>query len=55
LRKSIKQTITQLEKIDMQRAETAVKGIEQLRKLKVFAKGKSGTEIIREWRNKRRL
>ncbi len=54
LRQSIDSTLRDLEKIDKRRALSALKVAEHLRKEKAFSKGKSGVELIREWRNKQR-
>ena len=54
LRRSITETIDRRERIDTAKATEACKRIDALRKKGMFHKGKSSTEIIREWREKRR-
>ena len=54
LRKLIVEQIDKIERIDVLRAERAAKEMDVIRKSKVFDKGRSSTEIIREWRQKRR-
>ena len=40
---------------DFQKAKKASDDMERIRKSGVFNKGKTGVEIIREWRNKRKF
>lgn len=54
LRNSIANTLENLDKIDVHRAEAAAKTIDALRAEKCFTKGKKSVEVIREWREKRR-
>ncbi len=54
LRKSIAEQLEELESIDVGRAKRAAQNMDKIRKSKIFDKGKSGAEIIREWREKRR-
>lgn len=54
LRKAIAEQLERLEQIDEERARKAAKQIDEIRKSKVFDKGKTSTEIIREWREKRK-
>lgn len=50
LRRLIVEQLKNLERIDFLRAEHAAKEMDAIRKSKVFDKGRSSTEIIREWR-----
>ena len=54
LRKSILQALENMDQIDRGRAGMASKTMDTLRSAKVFAKGKSSVEVIREWRERRR-
>lgn len=54
LRKSIIKKLEGLERIDVARAKQAVKSMDAIRKAKIFDKGKSSVEVIREWRRKRK-
>jgi len=54
LRKSILQTLTNMDRIDSMRATAAVKMMNSLQKTKMFIKGKTSVEVIREWREKRK-
>lgn len=54
LRKSIAEQIEKTERIDYERAQQAIKRTLAIRKLRLFDYGKSSTELIREWRLKRR-
>jgi hypothetical protein len=54
LRRSIKQQLAELEHIDTVRAHRALESAEHIRKSGIFAGGKTGAEIIREWRDKRK-
>lgn len=40
---------------DVERAKKASESADKIRKSGIFNGGKTGTEIIREWRNKRRF
>ncbi len=53
LRNSIQETIEKIDTIDRKRAETASEIIDAFRKRRIFASGKKGVEVIREWRDKR--
>ena len=54
LRKSISERLEELERIDAEKARKALASINSIRKNKVFDGGRNSTEIIREWREKRR-
>lgn len=54
LRKSIAEQLEKLEQIDTLRARQAAKEMDAIRDSRIFDKGKASTEIIREWRQKRR-
>ena len=54
LRNSVAEKLEELASIDFKRAEEATKLLTEVRKSKVFDKGKSSEEIIREWREKRK-
>ncbi len=54
LRKSIEQKIDEVEQIDIVRAKHATEMLKQMRDKRVFDKGKTTGELIREWRDKRR-
>lgn len=54
LRNSIVEKLEKLEQIDIQTAKKALRDIAQLRKARTFDHGKNSTEIIREWREKRK-
>ncbi len=55
--KVIKQRIEKSEEghFDIARAKKAANDIVKIRKSGIFDGGKTGTEIIREWRDKRRF
>ena len=56
LRKSIINELSKREEVDKERIKEASKQIDKLRESGAFSSGKkSGTEIIREWRNKRKF
>ena len=55
IRKAIKQQLEKENVIDVELARRASRDIDKLREAGAFSKGKTGTEIIREWRNKRRF
>ena len=54
LRKSIIERLEKLTRIERTRAQHATKIMDSLRKKKSFDKGKPATDIIREWREKRK-
>lgn len=58
LRMAVMEKIKQREinnfQIDKEKAIEASKRIDQIRKSKIFDKGKNSTELIREWRDKRK-
>ena len=54
LRKSIVERLEKTETIDVERARRAAKAMDRIRRSGVFDGGKTGVEIIREWRDKRR-
>ena len=54
LRKSIAEQIDKTERIDYERAQRAIKDTLEMRKLRLFDQGKNSTELIQEWRSKRR-
>ncbi len=54
IRTSLAEKLDKLETIDTTRALQAAKKMDALRKAKVFSQGKQTTELIREWREKRK-
>ena len=58
LRKAVMEKIRQRDinnfEIDKKRAREASKKIDDIRKSKIFDKGKNSTELIREWRDRRK-
>lgn len=54
VRNSIAEKLEELEQIDIPKAKKALQDIAQLRKARTFDLGKNSTEIIREWREKRK-
>jgi len=54
IRKSLVQQLEQMNRINTEKAKKAAIDIDRIRKSGVFKGGKSGVEIIREWRNKRK-
>ncbi len=54
LRKAIVEQVSRLEQINTTQAQDAFAAIAEMRKIRIFDKGKNSTEIIREWREKRR-
>jgi hypothetical protein len=54
IRKAIKQRLEDLEQVDVARAQRALESAGRVRESGIFAGGKTGAEIIREWRDKRR-
>lgn len=57
LRKAIAQKIEELKQdnFDTKRAKKASESADKIRKSGMFDRGKTGTEIIREWRSKRKF
>ena len=55
VRKAIVQALDNLFTIDRQQACKAAQRMDILRKAGTFLKGKQSTEVIREWREKRKL
>ena len=54
MRKSIVEQLEKQARIDVDRAQKAAQVMGLLRQAKVFGRGKSSVEVIREWRQKRR-
>ena len=54
LRKVIIQKVSEMNEINLEKARRAVRLTDRIRKSRIFDRGKSSTEIIREWRNKRK-
>ena len=54
LRIALSSELDKMHKIDRKIALEAMKDMDNIRKSGVFDGGKTGTEIIREWRDKRR-
>ncbi|MDO8508257.1 MAG: hypothetical protein Q7S27_01080 [Nanoarchaeota archaeon] len=54
IRKTVAEKLRQLNSLDKERALNAARNIDKLRKKKIFDKGGSATQIIREWRDKRK-
>ena len=54
VRKILAQELDKMHMIDRKRAMEAVKDMDRIRTSGVFDGGKTGAEIIREWRDKRR-
>ena len=57
LRKAITNELEKVnyENFDAKRAKKAAKNAEKIRKARIFDTGKTGTKIIREWRDKKRF
>ena len=55
IRKAVTQTLDHLSSVDQHKALKAAHEIDWLRKAGTFSKGKKSTEVIREWREKRKL
>ncbi|PIN89381.1 hypothetical protein COU60_04480 [Candidatus Pacearchaeota archaeon CG10_big_fil_rev_8_21_14_0_10_34_76] len=53
-RKALAEEAEKLHKIDRKKALEALADADRIRKSGVFDGGKTGTEIIREWRDKRK-
>ena len=54
IRKAIREQLEDLEQFDAARAERALASADRIRASGIFAGGKTGAELIREWRDKRR-
>lgn len=54
IRQSLLEKLEHLERIDQERARQAAQQMDKLRRAKVFDKGKTSEELIREWREKRK-
>ena len=54
IRSLLSRKIDDLESIDFERAKVAVKNIDKIRSSGIFTGGKDSTELIREWRDKRK-
>lgn len=54
LRRAIIENLENKEKIDLEKRKIAANLMDEIRKTRVFDKGKNSTLIIREWRNKRK-
>ena len=54
IRKALAEEIGKIHKIDRKKALEAAKDIDKIRKSRIFDRGKTGAEIIREWREKRK-
>ena len=54
IRAIIQQKLVSVDTFDFEKARKASKSMDRIRKSRVFADGKTGTEIIREWRDKRK-
>lgn len=54
LRKALVEQVARLEHIDTAQAQRALSAIVKMREAKMFDGRKNSTEIIREWREKRR-
>ena len=54
LRRAITENLKNKETIDFGKMKNASEEIDKIRKSGIFGKGKEGTLIIREWRNKRK-
>ena len=54
IRSLLSRKIDDLESIDLERAKVAVKNIDKIRSSSIFGGGKDSTELIREWRDKRK-
>ncbi len=54
LRRAIMENLENREKINLEKRRKASEDIDKLRKSRVFDGGRNSTEIIREWRDKRR-
>ncbi len=53
-RNSISRTLESVHSIDKRKGEIASREMDRLRQINAFSAGKSSTEVIREWRNKRK-
>jgi len=54
VRKALNEEVKKIYRIDKEKAEEAAKNMDKIAKSGVFSGGKTGTEIIREWRDKRK-
>lgn len=54
LRRAIIENLESKEKVDLERRKRAIEAMDKLRKSGVFDGGKNSTQIIREWRDRRR-
>jgi len=54
IRRSLTEEVEKIHRIDSKKAEEAIRDMNRIRKSRVFSGGKTGTEIIREWRDKRK-
>jgi len=54
VRKALAEEIEKIKTLDKNRAIAAARDMDKIRKSGVFDGGKTGAEIIREWRDKRR-
>ncbi|MBU0695857.1 MAG: hypothetical protein KKE39_04950 [Bacteroidetes bacterium] len=52
IRRAIEITMKDIDSVDVGRATQAAKNMDKIRKSGIFSGGKSGTEIIRTWRDK---
>jgi Arc/MetJ-type ribon-helix-helix transcriptional regulator len=54
IRKALSDELEKMHSIDRERAEKAAKDMDKIRKSGVFDGEKTGAEIIREWRDRRK-
>jgi hypothetical protein len=54
VRRALAEEMEKMHKIDRKKALEAARDMDKIRKSGVFNGGKTGTEIIREWRDKKR-
>ena len=52
LRKTLLKELSKMEVVDMEEIKEASERIDKIRTSAIFEKGKSSTQIIREWRSK---
>mgnify|MGYP001573655261 CR=1 FL=1 len=55
LRKALMQELSKIDEVNKEKVKIASETMNRIRKEGIFNKGKTGVEIIREWRNKRRF
>ncbi len=55
IRNILSQQIENFERANTEKMQKASKSIDKIRKTGIFNKGKTGAEIIKEWRNKHRF